>query len=132
MARVTLTPYKLPHLLFVIDRRDNSRVYYVNSKRFQFHREFVNATYLSLDTGKTFFENNYLKADRRFLMGTVAYQTPVKQWTFEFWEGDPIDSAQIADTARLLQATFFRAPEVQAELAAAGRGFANPAPASAA
>ncbi len=107
MARVTLTPYRLPHLLFVIDRQDRSRVYYVNSKRFQFHREFVNATYLSLDTGKTFFENNYLKADRRFLMGTVAYQTPVKQWTFEFWEGDPIDGTQIADTAKLLQATFF-------------------------
>lgn len=107
LARVTLTPYKLPHLLFVIDRRGGSRVYYVNSKRFQFHREFINATYLSLDTEKTFFENNYLKTDRRFLMGTVAYQTPVKQWTFEFWEGDPIDTAQIADTARLLQATFF-------------------------
>ena len=107
LARVTLTPYRLPHLLFVIDRQDHSRVYYVNSKRFQFHREFVNAAYLSLDTGKTFFENNYLKTDRRFLMGTVAYQTPVKQWTFEFWEGDPINGAQIADTARLLQATFF-------------------------
>jgi len=107
LARVTLTPYRLPHLLFVIDRQDGSRVYYVNSKRFQFHREFVNATYLSLDAGKTFFENNYLKSDRRFLMGTVAYQTPVKQWTFEFWEGDPIDGAQIASAARLLQATFF-------------------------
>ncbi len=107
LARVTLTPYRLPHLLFVIDRQDHNRVYYVNSKRFQFHREFVNATYLSLDTGQTFFDNNYLKADRRFLMGTVAYQTPVKQWTFEFWEGDPVGGTQIADTDRLLQATFF-------------------------
>src|SRR5262245_20615338 len=89
------TPYALPHLLFVIDRQDKNRIYYVNTKRYPFHKEFVNSTYLSLERGKEFFENNYLKPNRRFILGTIAYQTPVKRWTFEFWEGDLIPADQI-------------------------------------
>src|SRR5919199_6796852 len=62
LARVnTDTGYALPHVLFVIDRRDKNRIYYVNSKRYRFHKDFVNGTYLSLERGQEFFENNYLK-----------------------------------------------------------------------
>src|SRR5262245_17865081 len=89
------TPYALPHVLFVIDRQDKNRIYYVNTKRYPFHKEFVNGTYLSLERGREFFENNYLKPNRRFILGTIAYQTPVKRWTFEFWEGDLIPADQI-------------------------------------
>ena len=79
------TPYALPHILFVIDRKANNRIYYVNKKRYSFHKDFVNGTYLSLERGREFFENNYLNPKRRFIMGTIAYQTPLKRWTFEFW-----------------------------------------------
>ncbi len=89
------TPYALPHVLFVIDRKDKNRIYYVNTRRYAFHKDFVNGTYLSLERGREFFENNYLKPNRRFIMGTLAYQTPVKRWTFEFWEGDLIPPDQI-------------------------------------
>src|ERR687886_978122 len=89
------TPYPLPHVLFVIDRKDGNKIYYVNSKRYTFHKDFVNGTYLSLDRGKEFFENNYLKPNRRFILGTLAYQTTIKRWTFEFWEGDLIPAEQI-------------------------------------
>src|SRR3954451_25445854 len=74
------TPYPLPHVLFVIDRKDRNKIYYVNTKRYSFHKEFVNGTYLSLERGREFFENNYLKSNRRFIMGTLAYQTPVRRW----------------------------------------------------
>src|SRR4051794_1991798 len=43
------TPYALPHILFVIDRQDGNRIYYVNTKRYPFHKDFVNGTYLSLE-----------------------------------------------------------------------------------
>lgn len=70
LARVyTDTSYALPHVLFVIDRKDNNKIYYVNTKRYAFHKDFVNGTYLSLERGQEFFENNYLKANRRFIMG---------------------------------------------------------------
>lgn len=101
------TPYALPHALFVIDRTDKNKIYYVNTRRYPFHKEFVNGTYLSLERGKVFFENNYLKPNRRFIMGTVAYQTPVKRWTFEFWEGDLIPTDQIKLASEVIAKTFF-------------------------
>jgi rifampicin phosphotransferase len=99
--------YALPHLMFVIDRRDHDRVYYVNSKRFAFHKDFVNATYLSLERGRAFYENNYLKAERRFLLGTVAYQPTLDKFTFEFWEGDRLTKDLLAATVAALSRTFY-------------------------
>ncbi|HEX7722552.1 MAG TPA: PEP/pyruvate-binding domain-containing protein, partial [Pyrinomonadaceae bacterium] len=101
------TPYALPHVLFVIDRQHDNRIYYVNTKLYKFHKDFVNGTYLSLERGQVFFENNYLKPNRRFVMGTVAYQTPVRKWTFEFWEGDLIPADQIKLASDIINKTFF-------------------------
>ncbi len=101
------TPYALPHVLFVIDRKDNNKIYYLNTKRYAFHKDFVNGTYLSLERGREFFENNYLKPNRRFIMGTVAYQTPVRSWTFEFWEGDLIPADEIKLASDVINKSFF-------------------------
>ena len=108
MARVyTDQPYALPHVLFVIDRRDHDRIYYVNSQRFRFHKDFVSGTYLSLENAEDFFKNNYLKANRRFILGTLAWQAPVKRYTFEFWEGDQITPELIALTNDVVKKSFF-------------------------
>ncbi len=103
------TPYALPHLMFVIDRKDNNKIYYVNKKRYSFHKDFVNGTYLSLERGREFFVNNYLNPNRRFILGTLAYQTPIKRWTFEFWEGDLIPAEQIQLTYEVINKSFFTA-----------------------
>src|SRR5882724_6524087 len=102
------TQYALPHILFVIDRQDKNRIYYVNTKRYPFHKDFVNGTYLSLERGREFFDNNYLKPNRRFILGTIAYQTPIKRWTFEFWEGDLIQADQISLAAEVIARSFFQ------------------------
>src|SRR5690242_2977374 len=101
------TPYALPHVMIVIDRKDNNRVYYVNKKRYSFHKDFVNGTYLSLERGREFFINNYLKDNRRFILGTLAYHTPIRRWTFEFWEGDLIPAELIQLTYEVVNKTFF-------------------------
>ena len=101
------TPFPLPHVLFVIDRKDNNKIYYANAKRYTFHKDFVNGNYLSLERGQEFFENNYLKPNRRFILGTLAYQTPIKRWTFEYWEGDLIPAEQIKLTHEIISKTFF-------------------------
>src|SRR5215210_7838891 len=98
--------YALPHVMFVIDRRDRDRVYYVNSKAYSFHKDFVNATYLSLERGRAFYENNYLTNNRRFLLGTVAFQT-VDKFTFEFWEGDRLTKELLAETHAALSRSFY-------------------------
>ena len=101
------TPYALPHVMFVIDRKDGNKIYYVNKKRYSFHKDFVNGTYLSLERGREFFQNNYLNENRRFILGTLAYQTPVNRWTFEFWEGDLIPADQIQLTFEVINKSFF-------------------------
>ncbi|HKS28969.1 MAG TPA: PEP/pyruvate-binding domain-containing protein [Pyrinomonadaceae bacterium] len=101
------TPNPLAHTMFVIDRQDKNKIYYVNSRRYTFHKDFVNGTYLSLERGKEFFENNYLKPNRRFILGTLAYQTTVKRWTFEFWEGDLIPTDLIKLASEVINRTFF-------------------------
>ncbi|HET9787061.1 MAG TPA: PEP/pyruvate-binding domain-containing protein [Pyrinomonadaceae bacterium] len=102
------TPYALPHVMIVIDRKDNNKIYYVNKKRYSFHKDFVNGTYLSLERGREFFINNYLKPNRRFILGTLAYQTPIRRWTFEFWEGDLIPADQIKITSEIINQSFFQ------------------------
>lgn len=101
------TPYALPHVLFVIDRKDQNRIYYVNTRRYKFHKDFVNGTYLSLERGNEFFQNNYLNPNRRFILGTIAFQTPVKRWTFESWEGDLITSDLIKLASDVINGSFF-------------------------
>ena len=101
------TPYALPHVMIVIDRKDGNKIYYVNKKRYSFHKDFVNGTYLSLERGREFFVNNYIKPNRRFILGTLAYQTPIKRWTFEFWEGDLIPADQIQLAYDVINKTFF-------------------------
>ena len=101
------TPYALPHVMIVIDRKDGNKIYYVNKKRYSFHKDFVNGTYLSLERGREFFQNNYLNANRRFILGTLAYQMPVKRWTFEFWEGDLIPAEQIQVAYDVINKSFF-------------------------
>jgi len=101
------TPYALPHAIFVIDRKDKNKIYYVNKKRYSFHKDFVNGTYLSLESGREFFEHNYLQPNRRFILGTIAYQAPLRRWTYEFWEGDLIPADQIQLTGQIINKTFF-------------------------
>lgn len=99
--------YALPHLMFVIDRANQNTVYFVNSKRYSFHSEFVNANYLTLERGREFFRHNYLEATRRFVLGTIAYQTRLDKYTFEFWEGDLATHEIVRETQRALNASFF-------------------------
>ena len=96
----------MPHVLFVIDRAAGDRVHYVDPRRYRFHREFVNATYLSLERSDAFYERNYSNDERRFLMGTVVWQTSLGRFTFEVNEGDRISTPLIALAAKRLAATF--------------------------
>src|SRR6478672_11346896 len=97
LARVynAKTPYALPHLMFIIDRRNNDKIYYVNSQMFRFHQDFANAAYLSLKRGEDFFKDVYTNDKRRLIVGTIAWQEPVQKFTFEYWEGDLVTPEMI-------------------------------------
>src|SRR5262245_18505260 len=101
----------LPHLMFVIDRaakeEAENRVYYVNSKRYSYHVEFANANYLTLERGREFFRGAYLDANRRFILGSIAWRTKVGKFTFEYWEGDLATAEITRETYRILSESFF-------------------------
>ncbi len=108
MARVyhQKTPYALPHVMFVIDRSRNNKIYYVNSQKYRFHKDFLIGNYLVLK-GADLFEDIYIKENRRFIVGTVAWQSTVKKYTFEFWEGDLIPGKQIATVNEVINSSFY-------------------------
>jgi len=109
LARVynAKTPYALPHLMFVIDRRNNDKIYFVNSKMFRFHQDFANAAYLSLKRGEDFFRDVYTNDRRRLIVGTIAWQEPVQKFTFEFWEGDLATAEMISEAYSTIKKSFF-------------------------
>ena len=96
----------IPHLMFVIDRNEKT-IAYVNSNLYTFHTDFVFSNYWSLERGAKFFEKNYLNPNRRFILGTLAYQTEAKLFTFEFWEGDLIPKELVEYTFSTIQKSFF-------------------------
>src|SRR6185295_11842834 len=81
------TPYALPHMMFVIDRRANNKVYFVNSQKYRFHKDFLLSTYL-VPRGADVFKPIYIDEDRRFIVGMIAWQAPVGKFRWELWGGD--------------------------------------------
>ncbi len=100
------TPYALPHAMFVIDRRHKNRIYYVNSQKYRFHKDFLLANYL-VARGGDVYETIYIRQDRRFIVGTVAWQKTVEKFTFELYEGDLASADLIKLAYDTINETFF-------------------------
>ncbi|HXF42249.1 MAG TPA: PEP/pyruvate-binding domain-containing protein [Pyrinomonadaceae bacterium] len=100
------TPYALPHIMFIVDRKNKDKVYYINSQRFRFHKDFLLATFL-VPRGADVFKPIYLDTDRRFIAGTIAWQKPLEKFTWELWEGDLATAALIEEAHRAINASFF-------------------------
>ena len=78
----------------------------VNSQKFHFHKDFLLSTYL-VPRGADVFKPIYIDEDRRFIVGTIAWQKPVEKFTWELWEGDlaPPEHIKMANDA--INQTFF-------------------------
>jgi hypothetical protein len=100
------TPYAMPHAMFVIDRRSSNKIYYVNSQKYRFHKDFLLATYL-VPRGADVFKPVYVDQDRRFIVGTIAWQKTVEKFTWELWEGDLATAAMIKAANDTIAKTFF-------------------------
>jgi len=100
------TPYALPHTMFVIDRRAKNKIYFVNSQKYRFHKDFLLATYL-VPRGADVFKPIYIDADRRFVVGTIAWQKPVEKFTWELYEGDLATTDHIKTAHEVINKSFF-------------------------
>jgi hypothetical protein len=101
------TPYALPHTMFVIDRRSNNKIYYLNSQKFRFHKDFLLAMYL-IPRGTDVFKPVYVDPDRRFIVGTIAWQKTVEKFTWELWEGDLATAEMIRTANEVINKSFFQ------------------------
>ncbi len=100
------TPYALPHAMFIIDRKNKNKIYYVNSQKYRFHKDFLLANYL-IARGDDVFTPIYINQDRRFIVGTIAWQKPVEKFTFELYEGDLASGDLIKLAYDTINKTFF-------------------------
>ncbi|MGB7068528.1 MAG: PEP/pyruvate-binding domain-containing protein [Pyrinomonadaceae bacterium] len=100
------TPYALPHVMFIIDRRASNRIYYVNSQKYKFHKDFLLSNYM-VPRGADVFNPIYIEADRRFIVGTIAWQKPVDKFTWELWEGDLATAEHLRLANQVINDSFF-------------------------
>lgn len=101
------TPYALQHAMFIIDRRSNNKIYFVNSQKFRFHKDFLLATYL-VARGDDVFKPIYIDENRRFMVGTIAWQKTVEKFTWELWEGDLATPELIKMANSVINKKFFQ------------------------
>lgn len=101
------TPYAMPHAMFVIDRRAKNKIYFVNSQKYRFHKDFLLANYL-VPRGADVFKPIYIEQDRRFMVGTIAWQKTVDKFTWELWEGDLAPPAMIKAANDTINKAFFQ------------------------
>ena len=94
-------------LLFVVDRRNGDRVYWLNTRKYAFHVDFLHRTYLSTQDDKTLIRSSYQSDDRRFVLGSVVHYPRLDRYGVEMWEGDTISLPLLRQTMGELQATFF-------------------------
>lgn len=97
-----------PQMMFVIDRRAarGPRVYFVNSRKFAFHIDFVQQKYLSTQPVNTLLDASYSRPDRRFIFGSVVRYPGLKLYGVEFWEGDVLDADTLNQALRLVGGAF--------------------------
>lgn len=97
-----------PQVMFAIDRaaKGGPQLYFINSRRFEFHLDFVQRTYLSTQDPAALLEANYSKDNRRFLFGSVLWYPTLKRFGVEFWEGDRLTPELLTLAMSQLQPRF--------------------------
>jgi rifampicin phosphotransferase len=100
------TPYAMLHGMFVIDRKAKDKLYFVNSQRYRFHKDFLLGTGLA-PLGTDVNKGVYFDEKRRFIVGTIAWQKTVEKWTWELWEGDLANGEHIKTANSAINKLFF-------------------------
>lgn len=97
----------LPQLMFAIDRAAATpKLMWIDTKRYRYHLEYLQAKYLTLADSQTFNDANYSNPKRRFILGSVVRYPRLNRYGVELWEGDLVEPALLADMMRVLQASF--------------------------
>lgn len=98
----------LPQVMFALDRSTAPpEVIWIDSRRFRFHVDFLQATYRTLSGVQAFVDANYSNHDRRFLLGSAVLYPRLDRFGVELWEGDVVEPALLGQALPALQAGFY-------------------------
>jgi len=103
------TPLEMPHVLFVIDLQNGGRIDYINTPRYVLHDRFVQQDKRMAKWDKATLNAQYTSPQRRFLFGTLSWQQNLPGYTYEFWEGDKLTPAMLAQADTIVHASFYDA-----------------------
>ncbi len=97
-----------PQVMFVIDRDrpHTPKLYFVNSKSYAYHIDFIQQTYLSVQSVDALVEASYAEPNRRFILGSIVHYPNLRRFGVEFWEGDQLTRPIIEQTMALLGVRF--------------------------
>ena len=101
------TPRAVPHLLFVIDRSQGDRLYFVNTRRYPLHEDFLRGQFLVAGLDLRTVAGYYRRPDRRFVLGTLGWRPEAGRWLVEFWEGDRLTPELLTLTLSKVGERFF-------------------------
>ena len=74
---------------------------------FRFHKDFLYSIPL-VPLGSDIYKEAYYNENRRFIVGTIAWQKTVDKWTWELWEGDLAKENHIKIAHDVINKTFFQ------------------------
>jgi hypothetical protein len=98
---------ELPRVMFAIDRSAKQpQVYWIDTKRYLYHYDYLQARYLTLTDADAFTDANYSRPNRRFVLGAVVRYPRLGRYGVELWEGDVVEPELLVATMRQLQAAF--------------------------
>ncbi len=89
-----------PQVMFILDRQAEAktgkpRLYFINSKRFEFHIAFIQKKQLSNQTQEQLLDISYSAPNRRFLVGSVVRYPTLNRYGVEFWQGDKLTGTHL-------------------------------------
>jgi len=97
----------LPQLMFVIDRAAaKPRLMWVDTKRYRYHLDYLQAKYLTLADSESFIAANYSNPKRRFVLASVVRYPRLSRYGVELWEGDVVEPALLAEMMTVAQSGF--------------------------
>ncbi len=102
---------RFPQVMFVIDRGAPGAptLYFVNTRRYAFHIDFVRARSLSVQGVDHLLATSYSNPNRRFIFGTIVRYPALDRYGVEFWEGDQLDAPLLTLAMATLSANFYQA-----------------------
>ena len=108
MARVYEqdTDYEIPHVIFLIDLKDNKRVDYINTPKYSLHETYL-AQAKGFKPNDAQLKSYYYSPDRHYIFGTLSWQNTSREYVYEFWEGDKITPALLKTADQAIKASFF-------------------------